>query len=77
MKLYGMAGVGGEFSKINTFLMQNSQLLKQCKQLEYLILCILKMQSWGWRAGSAANRALPKDQLIRSQESLQADHKHL
>lgn len=36
-------GDGGEFSKINTFLMQNSQLLIECKQLEYLILCILKM----------------------------------
>lgn len=60
--------------------MQNSQLLKQCKQSEYLILCILKMQSWGWRAGSAANRArpaLPKDQLIRSQQSRQAAHNHL
>lgn len=60
--------------------MQNSQLLIQCKQLEYLILCILKMQSWGRRAGSAVNRArpaLPKDQLIRSQQSRQADHKHL
>lgn len=38
------------------------------------------MQSWGWRAGSAANRAhpaLPKDQLIRSQQSRQAAHNHL